>query len=101
MIIARHFDLNQPKKLSPFSQVRSQRAKPRQPAQPELSGPAKPGQARSVSAVQPAEQAEPTAPIPEKRLSVRWQIAIYVVLVLSILASRFIDLYRVGVADSI
>jgi hypothetical protein len=43
-----------------------------------------------------------TAPAPGAKpqaVSAAWQAAMYLVLVLSILASRFLDLYRAGVAD--
>src|SRR6266496_4574394 len=36
----------------------------------------------------------------DQKLSLKWQIVTYAVLVLSIMASRFLDLFRAGVASS-
>lgn len=35
-----------------------------------------------------------------QQMSVKWQIATYLILLLSILASRFLDLYRIGIPET-
>lgn len=72
MNIRRYFDLSQPT-FGPSSRA---------------SGAAKP---TTAGAVFPAAS----------QISVAWQIATYCILLLSILASRFLDLYRAGVAYSL
>ena len=47
-----------------------------------------------------APQADSRPPDASQRLTLKWQIVTYVVLVLSIMASRFLDLFRAGVAST-
>ncbi len=46
-----------------------------------------------------ATAAAPAPALEREQLSLVWQIAVYGVLVLSILSSRFLDLYRAGVVN--
>lgn len=68
MSIRRYFDLSQPATF-------------REPPSPSRAAP--PGAA-------PATQ-------PTQQMTLKWQVATYFILLLSIVASRFLDLYRVGV----
>lgn len=47
-----------------------------------------------------SRQAATAAPAPSQQLSLHWQIATYCILLVSIVSSRFLDLYRAGVAGS-
>jgi len=71
MNIRRYFDLSQP------ATFRS--------AAPPLAAPAAEGAAIAA------------AELPAAQMSLEWQIATYLILLISIVASRFLDLYRVGV----
>jgi hypothetical protein len=61
----------------------------RQPVPP----PAAPGIAPSPAAAAPTLAPQPA------RMTVAWQILVYGVLVASIMSSRYLDLYRAGLAD--
>ena len=63
----------------------------------DLSKPVTVGKKRPAS---PAPSAPTASPTPDQPMTLAWQIATYLILLLSIVASRYLDLYRAGVASS-
>ena len=47
------------------------------------------------------QKAPLSPPPPSRQLTLGWQIATYCILLIAILASRFLDLYRAGVASTL
>ena len=87
MSVRSYFDLSQP--VSVGSAER--------PAHRAASAP---GAAHRPAATAVATMVAPPPAAPAQQMSIKWQVATYLILLVSILASRFIDLFRAGVAAS-